>query len=212
MLSIQSAPIVTTVGPSNYPNVRICGIITEIELLLWRLIMRIGICQCGCNQEIEAKDKGAIPKYLPGHGPATICACGCNGVVIQKYNKYTALFLPGHAARGRVPIWSIKPDSENARTAREQSRKLIDTSKCQMEYIGGCKGKIETHHVDKNPLNRDLNNLMAVCASHHKLLDNGTIAPDSKEMPKWYEGPDGKRRYEHTYPKISEWKRRVFRK
>lgn len=173
--------------------------------------MREAICKCGCGQKIIAKDKGPIPEWLPVHGPITICECGCGGEIRQIRSRRFARFLPGHTKgrpgmkRGRRP----KLDSQSTRTARGQSRKLIDTSRCQMEHIGGCRGRIEVHHIDGNPLNRDLSNLMSVCRAHHGLLGSGTIAVDSTEMPEWYEGSDGKRRYVHTYPNAIGWKRKA---
>lgn len=174
--------------------------------------MRTGICGCGCGQQVIAKGKGPIPKWLPGHTPATLCECGCGGEIVQKRTRKLARFLPGHTKRKLTTPRLPDLTSGNTRTAREQSRKLIDNSRCQMEHIGGCRGRIETHHKDKNPLNRELSNLMAVCRSHHRLLDAGTITPDSTEMPQWYEGRDGKRRYVHTNPGALEWKPRKLRR
>lgn len=168
--------------------------------------MRTGFCLCGCGQQIVAKSKGAIPKWLPGHGPTTICECGCGEKIIQKRTRRFSRFLPGHVHNKVYPYWVARPDSTNLRTAREQSRKSTDVGYCKMNHIGGCKGFIEVHHIDGNPLNRDASNLIPVCRAHHRLIENKTITLDSKEMPDWYDDSSGKRRYRHTYPNARAWK------
>jgi hypothetical protein len=52
--------------------------------------------------------------------------------------------------------------------SRYRSRKLIDNSictKCNKDY-----GRIEVHHIDENPFNNNLSNLISLCVSCHRLL------------------------------------------
>ena len=81
---------------------------------------------------------------------------------------------------------------------------------CQWESIGGCSGPIQVAHVDGNFTNNNLSNLLALCTSHHKLMDHGRINPKNPVMPRFYTDAVGHRRYQHTITTKSVSKRRGF--
>ena len=124
-----------------------------------------------------------------------LCKCGCGQEVIQKRSGRTSYYLWGHAGRGKHNTWKARPDSNNRRTLRWRAHSLISTDICAMGHIGACKGPIQVHHIDKDVMNNDLSNLVAVCVSHHRLLDNGRITLQSAVMPEYYVDGSGKRRY-----------------
>lgn len=80
-------------------------------------------------------------------------------------------------------------------------RRKSDRSKCELKFIGGCKGPIHVAHKDGDPWNNDdPGNLLAFCASHHRLYDNGLIDLTAPVMPSFVVR-GGKRRYSHNYPR-----------
>ena len=85
------------------------------------------------------------------------------------------------------------------RTARWRATVLKSTMTCELEHIGGCSADLQVHHVDGDPQNNALTNLMRLCRSHHRLLENGRIDLDNPVMPR-FRIISGKRRYEYTYP------------
>jgi hypothetical protein len=53
----------------------------------------------------------------------------------------------------------------------------------------------ECDHRDKDPGNNAVDNLMALCQSHHTLVDQGRIDLAEPVMPPFYIDLRGKRRY-----------------
>lgn len=125
----------------------------------------------------------------------TTCKCGCGQEVIQKRSGRTAYYLPGHGNRGKSNTWKAKPDSTNKRTLRWRAHDLISHDVCAMAHIGGCSHRIEVHHMDGDVTNNSLNNLVALCTSHHRLIEGGKLTLQSTEMPRYYVDASGKRRY-----------------
>jgi hypothetical protein len=72
---------------------------------------------------------------------------------------------------------------------------MISREKCYLEHPIACKGRIEIHHIDGNPCNNSIKNLVAVCKTHHNFLDEGTITLEDPEIPSFYIDGSGKRRY-----------------
>lgn len=54
---------------------------------------------------------------------------------------------------------------------------------------------LDVHHIDGDPWNNEPDNLMKLCRSHHRLVDNGKIDLASPKMPPFYTDGGGKRRY-----------------
>lgn len=128
------------------------------------------------------------------------CECGCGIDVVSKYRNgplkgQFRRFVFKHQSRGRANEWSRRPESQNTRTGRWRARLSKEINQCEIECIGGCKGRIEVHHKDKNPLNNVPSNLMSVCKAHHGLLDGGKIDWRNPVMPSFYVDGSGKRRY-----------------
>lgn len=38
-----------------------------------------------------------------------------------------------------------------------------------------CKGRANVHHIDKNPLNNNINNLLCLCLAHHHIADKYSL-------------------------------------
>lgn len=127
-------------------------------------------CECGCGTEIPEVDKKGRPRS----------------------------HVVGHSNKGKSNWWLKKDATSNRRTLHEWARKAVGirASKCELELLGNCKGKIDVHHKDKNATNNDLENLLAVCRSHHRLVENGRIDISDPKMPSYYVDAGGKRRYE----------------
>lgn len=56
-------------------------------------------------------------------------------------------------------------------------------------------GMLDVHHVNGRYVDNDPVNLMKLCRSHHRLVENGRIDLDAPVMPPFRTGTDGKRRY-----------------
>ena len=137
-------------------------------------------CGCGCGALIWSLDrKGRQHEFCQGH--------------------FTRVENPGMEKIRTLPkpepgsMW--RADGEHWRTARARARSITPHRVCSWLYIGGCKGPIQVAHVDGNFTNQDESNRLALCATHHKLLDNGRIDPAHPVMPHFYVDGSGKRRY-----------------
>jgi hypothetical protein len=116
----------------------------------------------------------------------------------KKHSKKTRQLIKKALEGGthsRYPWWSCKPESEKIYTGYWRAKKILKAEKCALFNKKDCRGPIHIHHIDKNPLNNNLNNLMTVCATHHRFLDLGRITLDNPEIPPFYVDAGGKRRY-----------------
>jgi phosphomannomutase len=54
--------------------------------------------------------------------------------------------------------------------SREKAKNIVNKlgwiRKCTVEDVQ-CNGRIELHHIDENPLNNNINNLIYLCRKHH---------------------------------------------
>lgn len=96
---------------------------------------------------------------------------------------------------GRRNPWAARPDSTNTRTTRWRARAMVSPVSCAWAHIGHCKGPLDVAHLDQNPLNNALDNLLALCRSHHFLFDKGRIDRHQPQMPPFYTDRGGTRRY-----------------
>lgn len=100
--------------------------------------------------------------------------------------------------RGRRNWWLEKPDSRLPRTTRAWAVELTKhINECQLARIGYCLGPLDRAHIDQNPTNNALENIMVLCRSHHRLVDLGRIDPANPKMPTVHVYPNGRRRYQH---------------
>jgi len=128
------------------------------------------------------------------------CACGC-GERLTPFDERgrPRRFIYHHHARTMTEKpWKAKPDSENWRTGRGRAQEMTDTSRCELEQIGGCKGKIDVHHKNRDPMDNSVENRMALCRTHHRLVDLGRIDLANPAMPEFVIRA-GKRRYLYRY-------------
>lgn len=118
-----------------------------------------------------------------------LCACGC-GKKRWKFDKYgiERFFIsvkhyrhsnqnkikPGPFPKGEKH-WSWKGSNILKISGRKRARKILRAvnrySICELNNENCSKGRLEAHHIDRNPLNNSLNNLACLCISHHRIAD-----------------------------------------
>jgi hypothetical protein len=139
----------------------------------------IVICACGCGATFMSRDaKGRLRRFCRGHWTRTP----------EGQRRLTGAPRPSQRGQWKKP-------SAHWRTSRYRARTSIDHTQCAWESIGHCMGAIQVAHVDGDYTNNVASNLLALCNSHHRLLDNGKINPGNPAMPPFRVGRDGKRRY-----------------
>lgn len=120
-----------------------------------------------------------------------ICSCGCNEEFIPRTNKQRFKTLHNRFKK--------KPESKKIFTGYWRAKELVSTKnkKCELIFTNQCKGNLEIHHKDENPMNNDLSNLSILCRCHHKLIHNKTISYE-KPKAKFRIDGSGKRRYDRS--------------
>lgn len=83
----------------------------------------------------------------------------------------------------------------SANTGHWRAKLLRPRVRCELEQIGGCLGRLEVAHLNEEPKDNRLENLMVLCKAHHTLVDNGKIDVNAPAMPVYYIDRSGKRRY-----------------
>ena len=142
-------------------------------------------CACGCLETLLKFDnKGRVRSFIRGHYSRT-----------DEYKNKIALLERPPRKRGEE---NWRADGKHWRTARWRARSITDTSKCAWVSIGGCKGNIDAAHINGDFTDQSKENRLALCRSHHKLLDNGKIDYNRPEMPSFYTDKRGHRRYYHS--------------
>lgn len=122
------------------------------------------------------------------------CKCGCDNFIYPFDKKgRPKKYKLGHNRRG-IPS-NIKLDSISINTGRYRAKLLIKREKCELLFTNQCKGRLEIHHKDKNPLNNNLDNLSVLCCSHHKSIEKELISYENPFYNFYYEDRSGKRRY-----------------
>ena len=119
-------------------------------------------CGCGCSQSLTNYDsKGRLRKFIRGH--------------YSKLHKDTIakhLVEYSRSNIGKTGLWTkedIKVRASRYRALRILRKLGITECQAKNEYY--CKGKLEAHHIDKDPLNNEISNLNLLCRTHHKLAD-----------------------------------------
>jgi hypothetical protein len=130
---------------------------------------------------------------------AVLCGCGCGQEIPTKDERgRRRSYVGGHNRIGKSNTWKMKP-TVLKRTSHERAVKSKqDIRSCEWVHIGGCNGLCDVAHVDGNHFNNEPGNLLRLCRSHHRLLDNGRIDPANPVMPEFVIR-GGKRRYLYSY-------------
>lgn len=137
-----------------------------------------------------------MPNYAKEPIVEGTCACGCGTPLVQMYNNYKIKYIKEHRGRGQPRDYCKKPDSNKKFTGYWRAKNVIPIrNKCSFDFTFQCKGPIQIHHVDKNPMNNDISNLLVVCNSHHRMIHNKRITIENPYMPEFYTDKSGKRRY-----------------
>lgn len=128
--------------------------------------------------------------------PEIVCACGC-GIVFLKYDRYgrpRRFYASGHVRKNVSMSQSTKDKIGNANRGRSSwmkgtgafdrytpvdtryIRRLFNNLKAQNNFICSMcgshrKGKtLHVHHVDHNPQNNHITNLIVLCSTCHNRL------------------------------------------
>jgi hypothetical protein len=130
------------------------------------------------------------------------CACGCGTLMdpVGSRGRPKRFLSSAHVSRAVAKARKNKfdPTSTNWRTGRERARKICTDRLCEIDRIGNCSGRIEIHHKDGNPMNNEPSNLIALCTSHHRLVEQGRIDLANPVMPPFVIR-GGIRRYLYRY-------------
>lgn len=131
------------------------------------------------------------------------CACGLCDEMIYNYDKHwiARRYKNGHASRVDPTILT-RPVKE--RTSRQRAKdilmKSLKKTKCETESEL-CNGRLEAHHIDKNPFNNNLDNLILLCATHHNFADIKNLSREQlKNLKLKYYISSNKRRYYEEKP------------
>ena len=141
-------------------------------------------CACGCGTQFKALDnRNRRRRYIKGHGTkGTIhpWMAERKGVLLRHLWK-------------KKPLWRVR---------HYRARKLAMRSECQLSPLGYCQGRVEVNHINKHTYDNRLKNLIALCRTHHRLMDLGKIDPYNPRMPRFYVDSGGTRRYETKEGKL----------
>lgn len=131
-----------------------------------------------------------------------------NGEVVppEEFKEYTETIETEYECPKCGYEWSgkrtMKTEIPTERASRDQARKSVEAkgpiTDCELQSLDHCKGFIEIHHKDGNPMNNDSKNLVNLCQTHHRLVENKKIDLDDPAMPEFHTDRSGKRRYRKT--------------
>ena len=141
----------------------------------------VKLCECGCGKPAPIATK---------HDPKM-------GYVKGKPRR----FVHGHHARAALSGRIVNQNPTDPRTTRYRAQQMFRGTPCELEHISGCRGRVQVHHIDKDPFNNAPENLVPLCVGHHRLVENERIDLDNPIMPDFYTSPSGTRRYAHTMEK-----------
>ncbi len=124
-------------------------------------------------------------KYKPEEIPNNYfkpCGCGCKTMIphMVKYGNgsiYIRKFAPTHQL-DRSSYWNIKPQVKS-RTSRERAMKILrkaGRTVCEINNDDCSHKKLESHHIDENPFNNDITNLVPLCIIHHKIIERRKLS------------------------------------
>lgn len=147
--------------------------------------MSVLLCKCGCGTEIKPMDNRGRPRrFLNGHQnikhrhkkiPLVPCACNCGEMIPSMDHKFRpVLYKTGHTRKNTLSFL----DSEKKVLEREslaRARKLMDLLDIEKTCMVGdlnCinPDRVEVHHLDHDHFNNNIDNLIFLCVSHHRLM------------------------------------------
>src|SRR5438067_1314681 len=105
-----------------------------------------------------------------------------------------------------IPNTRIRP--RGVKAADKAARKMFPGASCALARIGYCRGPIHVHHINRNPLDNSLTNLIPLCHSHHFLVHSGSVLLSDPVMPEFWMDAKGKRRYKEPIRKAEKLRHR----
>lgn len=126
-------------------------------------------CACGKYDELisETDSYGRPYNFKRGHN-----SYGAKYMLGKKLSEEHKHNL-SKSLQGRSNPWTMK-ETVKERASRVRAANILKTEsrydKCVIAD-SNCLGKLEAHHIDKNPFNNESKNLTCLCRSHHKLAD-----------------------------------------
>ncbi len=90
-----------------------------------------------------------------------------------------------------------KPNSKNPNTGHWRAKLILKRDKCLLYDKDNCSKRLEIHHIDKDPCNNSLDNIICVCTTHHRFLESGKITLENPQLPE-FTISSGKRRYKKS--------------
>lgn len=163
-------------------------------------------CSWACRSLLIRRNVHAgKPRHVPG-----LCGACKQTFLMKPYKprkfcstKCAYAVRPGMLA-GRIN----NPATKRKRTFHSRAQRMkMTVATCEFAHLGWCKGPLQVAHVDQNFRNNSPGNLLKLCVSHHRLMDNGSINSKTKEMPDFFIS-GGNRRYAHSYRSFFSKKRR----
>lgn len=162
------------------------------------------VCQCGCGQEIPSKPyhKYVVPKYIYGHHlknsraalkraqdtrrpPRLLCACGC-GQLATLLGRKQRKYVRGHSSK-LMPKGPAHPKFTGKHTYPNgyieiwvAGRGFVKEHRYIWEQANGPLAPNQhVHHINGNPSDNRLENLIAMTRSEHSCLHHPeSIAKD----------------------------------
>lgn len=129
-----------------------------------------------------------------------LCKCGCGKKLRLPKSKVPLSYLENRnyiVGHRKGNTGKFKEDV-NKRAYHLRARNSIDVSKC---YVNNkvCNGCIDVAHIDQNHKNNNIENLKALCRSHHWILDkhfkDGLRFENLKNLKVEFVVSSNKRRY-----------------
>lgn len=132
-----------------------------------------------------------------------LCSCGICGEFILSHDRWgnERKYKVGHDSRMN-PLTDTRIVKE--RTIRRRAKRILTEvlgkDKCEVDN-GLCHGKLQAHHIDKNPYNNSIDNLLLLCDTHHNFADNRNLSLDElKNLNLTFNISSNKRRYKKSLP------------
>ena len=97
--------------------------------------------------------------------------------------------------RNRPPKKPKTVYSAERYSAHHFAKKLCERKQCHINNQD-CNGSLQVAHIDRNPLNNNLDNLVSLCRTHHAIMDNRQLTLEElKDLKLNYYYIKTKRRY-----------------
>jgi len=116
-----------------------------------------------------------------------LCECGCRQVISVKFkHQIRRRYIRGHNGKGVFLSPSEWKETQSESTSYHRARRLKNYNYCDISN-DLCCGRIETAHLDHNPLNNDITNLIRFCRAHHVAYDKLRLDLETLRLwiPRW---------------------------